>query len=211
MPDDVDLPFRKEDFRDVARTLRASRDIGAQLFCAFLRAAGVETRLVCSLQALPIGGSAKVVASRKQRQDMYIMAELENQSSASENDDSGDEKRKLIGSIATAGQTSDPSALIRSKLSNRLKRPLLTSERIPTPSASTSSSPQKSTYIYPLSAMGLSSFPCYGYQLLFRTFSQTNTGDSISCILDRSIQFRPPKMDSGRLFGDQVCRKSVKI
>lgn len=32
--------------------MSGSRDVGAQLFCALLRAAGVETRLVCSLQPL---------------------------------------------------------------------------------------------------------------------------------------------------------------
>lgn len=32
--------------------MNGSRDVGAQLFCALLRAAGVETRLVCSLQPL---------------------------------------------------------------------------------------------------------------------------------------------------------------
>lgn len=32
--------------------MNGSRDVGAQLFCAMLRAAGVETRLVCSLQPL---------------------------------------------------------------------------------------------------------------------------------------------------------------
>ena len=35
-----------------AKTLKGSRDLGAQLFCALLRSAGVETRLVCSLQPL---------------------------------------------------------------------------------------------------------------------------------------------------------------
>ncbi|KAK0126893.1 hypothetical protein ONS96_006458 [Cadophora gregata f. sp. sojae] len=44
--------FDKSDFRAAAKTLKGSRDLGAQLFCALLRSAGVETRLVCSLQPL---------------------------------------------------------------------------------------------------------------------------------------------------------------
>ncbi|MCJ1245386.1 hypothetical protein MMC30_002590 [Trapelia coarctata] len=53
LPDDVDLPMQKEDFRAVAADLKASRDVGAQLFCALLRSVGVEARLICSLQVLP--------------------------------------------------------------------------------------------------------------------------------------------------------------
>lgn len=52
LPDDMETCLEKSDFRKSARTLRGSRDMGAQLFCALLRAAGVETRLVCSLQPL---------------------------------------------------------------------------------------------------------------------------------------------------------------
>ncbi|KAL8947460.1 MAG: hypothetical protein Q9222_006264, partial [Ikaeria aurantiellina] len=49
-PADTDLILSKSDFADHARNLSGSRDFGTQLACALLRAAGVETRLVCSLQ-----------------------------------------------------------------------------------------------------------------------------------------------------------------
>ena len=55
------------DFRDAAVTLRASRDVGAQLFCALLRSKGVETRLVCSLQLLPFQPAPKVTISHVRR------------------------------------------------------------------------------------------------------------------------------------------------
>ena len=45
------------DFPGLARSLRGSRDIGSQLFCALLRSVGVQTRLVCSLQPLPLKSS----------------------------------------------------------------------------------------------------------------------------------------------------------
>jgi xeroderma pigmentosum group C-complementing protein len=44
--------LEKSDFRAAAKALTGSRDLGAQLYCALLRSAGVETRLVCSLQVL---------------------------------------------------------------------------------------------------------------------------------------------------------------
>jgi hypothetical protein len=41
-----------EEFREAAKQLKGSRDLGAQLFTALLRALGVETRLIFSLQPL---------------------------------------------------------------------------------------------------------------------------------------------------------------
>lgn len=42
----------RDDFRNAAKYLQGSRDVGAQLYCAMLRSAGVRARLVCSLQPL---------------------------------------------------------------------------------------------------------------------------------------------------------------
>ena len=47
------------DFRSAAKKLEASRDVGTQLFCAMLRSAGVDVRLVCSLQPLPLTPATK--------------------------------------------------------------------------------------------------------------------------------------------------------
>ncbi|RYP22440.1 hypothetical protein DL765_001652 [Monosporascus sp. GIB2] len=52
LPDDAEMPMEKSDFREGAKSLKGSRDVGAQLFCALLRSAGVEARLLCSLQPL---------------------------------------------------------------------------------------------------------------------------------------------------------------
>ena len=46
-----------EHFRELARKCEGSRDVGAQLFVALLRAIGVETRLVASLQPAGFGWS----------------------------------------------------------------------------------------------------------------------------------------------------------
>ncbi|KAI1472852.1 Rad4-domain-containing protein [Daldinia caldariorum] len=52
LPDDIESSREKPDFRKAAESLSGSRDVGAQLYCALLRSAGVEARLVCSLQPL---------------------------------------------------------------------------------------------------------------------------------------------------------------
>ncbi|KAI0022888.1 hypothetical protein F4780DRAFT_732066 [Xylariomycetidae sp. FL0641] len=52
LPDDAESPLEKSDFRQAAKSFRGSRDVGAQLYCALLRSAGCEARLVCSLQPL---------------------------------------------------------------------------------------------------------------------------------------------------------------
>ncbi|KAI1846014.1 hypothetical protein JX266_007823 [Neoarthrinium moseri] len=52
MPSDAESPMERPEFREAAKKLKGSRDVGAQLYCALLRSAGVEARLVCSLQPL---------------------------------------------------------------------------------------------------------------------------------------------------------------
>ena len=51
--------MEKADFQDAAAKREGSRDVGAQLFCALLRSAGVDTRLTCSIQPLPFNPSTK--------------------------------------------------------------------------------------------------------------------------------------------------------
>ncbi|RFU27403.1 hypothetical protein B7463_g8935, partial [Scytalidium lignicola] len=53
LPTDAEPPLDKADFRAAARSLKGSRDTGAQLYCALLRSVGLDVRLVCSLQPLP--------------------------------------------------------------------------------------------------------------------------------------------------------------
>lgn len=56
VPDNSDFTFEKADFLKAAKHMNGSRDVGAQLYCALLRSAGVEARLVCSLQPLSFTG-----------------------------------------------------------------------------------------------------------------------------------------------------------
>ncbi|OAQ93487.1 nitrilase [Purpureocillium lilacinum] len=57
-PNDMDSCMDRKDFQDLAKKLQGSRDVGAQLYCALLRSAGVRARLVCSLQPLSFLPSA---------------------------------------------------------------------------------------------------------------------------------------------------------
>lgn len=68
LPDDIESTLEKSDFLQAARSLKGSRDVGAQLFCALLRSAGVKTRLVCSLQPLACVASAPTMPRRREVQ-----------------------------------------------------------------------------------------------------------------------------------------------
>lgn len=66
LPKNIDSCLHRKDFRKAARSLRGSRDVGAMLFCALLRAVGVEARLVCSLQPLSfVPGGPTLTKPRK--------------------------------------------------------------------------------------------------------------------------------------------------
>ena len=66
-PSDMETVLDKDDFIAAAKKMQGSRDVGAQLFCALLRSAGVETRLVCSLQPLSFLNNAPTMPKPKSR------------------------------------------------------------------------------------------------------------------------------------------------
>lgn len=68
LPRNIDSCLDKADFRKAAQSLRGSRDVGAQLCCALLRAVGVEARLVCSLQPLPFLNGGPTLPKPRQTQ-----------------------------------------------------------------------------------------------------------------------------------------------
>jgi xeroderma pigmentosum group C-complementing protein len=90
--------MQKSDFRDAATKLEASRDTGAQLFCALLRSIGVETRLVCSLQVLPLSVTAAPRTS--QRQGPAFTVPQAERHSAINGDDSCEDERQDLSSAA---------------------------------------------------------------------------------------------------------------
>ncbi|KAJ5495862.1 hypothetical protein N7539_000978 [Penicillium diatomitis] len=69
-----DTFLSKDEFLARAHILQGSRDFGAQLFCALLRAAAVEARLVCSLQTLPFSGTTQDPAPARKSQNYIVLS-----------------------------------------------------------------------------------------------------------------------------------------
>ena len=123
IPHDLDLPIELPDFHEIAKQMQASRDIGAQLFCAMLRSVGVEARLVCSLQPLPFGASAIRATPKRQK---YTYAAVYADSADSDSP---------LDSVNASSKTTTPAASAieharnpRSRLGARITRaPLLPS------------------------------------------------------------------------------------
>ncbi|KMU81529.1 DNA repair protein Rhp41 [Coccidioides immitis RMSCC 3703] len=78
----------KDAFRKQAISMEGSRDLGAQLFCAMLRAVNVNARLVCSLQPLPFSGVAKGGLPVKSMKE-YIVLSDDNMRASSEGSSKG--------------------------------------------------------------------------------------------------------------------------
>ncbi|USW47322.1 Putative DNA repair protein Rad4 [Septoria linicola] len=58
-------PIGSVEFIGAAKNLEGSQDMASQLFCAMLRSAGVEARIVCSLQSLPFTSVPKGATPKK--------------------------------------------------------------------------------------------------------------------------------------------------
>lgn len=63
-PKDREPPIKRGDFLAASVNFVGSRDLGAQVFCALLRSAGVICRLVCSLQPLSFTFQDKMAATK---------------------------------------------------------------------------------------------------------------------------------------------------
>ena len=94
---DGEIISTREEFRQEAKRLQGSRDFGAQLFCALLRSAAVEARLVCSLQVLSFSGEAKGTSPEKPKRDYIIISSDDNLSSNDEKTGSLPVKRRRLG------------------------------------------------------------------------------------------------------------------
>ena len=73
-----------KEFRECARKLEGSRDVGAQLFTALLRGLGLEARMVASLQPVGFGWNKNEDAAQRK--------EKKSRTAADKFDDSGDEE-----------------------------------------------------------------------------------------------------------------------
>ncbi|RMY53693.1 hypothetical protein D0863_13868 [Hortaea werneckii] len=107
--DQVDVePMDRSDFIRASKSLKGSQDIGNQLFCALLRAAGVDARLVCSLQPLPFASSTAKPSNTPQKKPpkpvvLAIASDTDpDKPSASEASDNSIATSRTIGKIPSA-------------------------------------------------------------------------------------------------------------
>ena len=129
-PEDIDLPMQKVDFVAAASRLKGSRDLGAQLFCAMLRAAGVDARLVCSMLPLPFQPAQKIALPQVIHNASRI-SHHENRHATLEPDSETDVRSD--GSLVADGKTGSSRADIRSRLGpvHRGVSPELPSSKLP--------------------------------------------------------------------------------
>ncbi|KAI1265326.1 Rad4-domain-containing protein [Xylariaceae sp. FL1019] len=73
LPPNAEAPMDKSDFREAAKTLEGSRDVGAQLYCALLRSAGVDARLVCSLQPLSFSSAGPYMGAGRKKKEILSL------------------------------------------------------------------------------------------------------------------------------------------
>lgn len=116
--------MEKSDFRALALTLKGSRDVGSQLFCALLRSAGVDARLVCSLQPLPFSATVKSIAPAKPK-PASIIEEMGSRPGTSDEDSGVDVLNDVnpFGPNSSTGRTDNPSPLVPTR-PRRLGQPI---------------------------------------------------------------------------------------
>ena len=112
----------KSDFRELAARRQGSRDVGAQLFCALLRSAGVDARLVCSMQPLPFTTNAATSTPQRPERS-YLMTEEESDTPISDDERHSIGAEELSFPPAPAVSYGGDAVRIRSKLATRLGRP----------------------------------------------------------------------------------------
>lgn len=87
-----------DEFRQAAERMEGSRDLGAQLFTALLRALAIEARLVASLQPLGFGWAKAETSTQKAKVDAEVQTETGETEDAmdvdSEDSDSGQDTLK---------------------------------------------------------------------------------------------------------------------
>ncbi|RMY70138.1 hypothetical protein D0862_14783 [Hortaea werneckii] len=101
-------PMDRSDFVRASKRLKGSQDTGNQLFCALLRAAGVDARIVCSLQPLPFASSTAKPSNTPQKKPpkpvvLAIASDTDpDKPSASEASDNSIATSRTIGKIPSA-------------------------------------------------------------------------------------------------------------
>lgn len=86
LDDETEHVSNRDEFREIAQNLEGSRDVGAQLFCALLRSARVDARLVCSLQPLSFNSVPPVQTTTPQTKRTITIEDYEHDRSSKSTD-----------------------------------------------------------------------------------------------------------------------------
>ncbi|CAK1355188.1 DNA repair protein rhp42 [Cercospora beticola] len=110
-------PIDTAAFIKAAKDLEGSQDVANQLFCAMLRAAGVDARFVCSIQALPFANPPKAATPKKPAKVriMAVAPETKTPQSSLMEHDAAVSSSRALGNVPSArrrlGQPSFASTL----------------------------------------------------------------------------------------------------
>ena len=179
---DADLPLEKSDFCKSAVTLEASRDVGAQIFCTLLRAAGAETRLVCSLQVLPLAPAVKNPTSSLNPGHPFDFPPSENNNDDVESDFDDDEH--------DSKSAANPTIIRRSGLTSRIGRSALPARSSPKPSPRPSKRPG--------GMVRESSFPVFWVEVFDAAYQKWIPVDPlVTKTIAKPSKFEPPASDAG--------------
>ncbi|KUI70032.1 DNA repair protein rhp41 [Cytospora mali] len=174
LPDDIDSCLEMVDFRKAAKSFNGSRDVGAQLFCALLRAAGVEVRLVVSLQPLSFVPGGPTLPKRRQPKTP---------------------SRPAPARVEAVQAVPSPSTPIPTPRS-RLGHPNATAYHIPDISAVPSSSSPRFAPRQP--QLPESDYPVYWVEVLDAAHQKWQPVDPfVPGTLFRAAKFEPPASDRG--------------
>lgn len=132
--------MKSGDFLAASVSLTGSRDLGAQLFCALLRSAGVTCRLVCSLQPLSFTFQDKA-AQTKQAPTIPAAALQEGEDTS--NDEGGVQANNRFGGPGPETPTATPRGRGSSLRRPRFREPTI---RAPKPKKAPSIVIRESAY-----------------------------------------------------------------
>ncbi|CAK3955763.1 DNA repair rhp42 [Lecanosticta acicola] len=118
-------PMDRSNFIEAAKDLQGSQDVANQLFCALLRSAGVETRLVCSLQVLPFTSVPKAPTPKKPAKEVILAMAPETPRRGAHAEDSAVKGSASIGKVPSARRRlGQPSFAAETKAATPTKKKL---------------------------------------------------------------------------------------
>jgi xeroderma pigmentosum group C-complementing protein len=108
-----------EEFKELARKLEGSRDVGAQLFTALLRGLGLEARMVASLQPSGFGWGQNEEALVKNPRKLKKKAEIGVMVDDSSDEEGSGEEDKLVQELAKKEKAKPPAKSKKAPVSKK--------------------------------------------------------------------------------------------